>query len=82
MKRTLLAMGAAVALAIAALPTAASAQHHRGGHFGHHFGGPRFSFGFGVGPGYYDYGYAGASCYRSERVLTPRGWRWRRVWMC
>ena len=59
MRRTLLAIGAAAALAIAALPTSASAQHHFGGHFGHFgFGGPRISFGFGAAPYAYDYDYA------------------------
>lgn len=83
MKRTVLAIAAAAALAIAAVPTTASAQHW-GGHWGgHHFGwgGPRISFGFGAAP-YYDYGYAGTACYRVHRVWTPFGWRWHRVWVC
>jgi hypothetical protein len=91
MRRTLLAMGAAVALAVAALPTAATAQHHGGVHFGggHFSGGPHFgfrgpgvTFGFGVGPGYYDYGSDYASCSQVQRVWTPRGWRMHRVWVC
>ena len=82
MKRTGLAIAAAAALAIAAVPSTASAQHW-GGHFGHFgghqfgFGGPRVAFGFGVAPApYYDYDdyYA---C-RVHRVWTPYGWRWRR----
>jgi hypothetical protein len=82
MKRTVLAIAAAAALAIAAVPSTASAQHW-GGHFGHFgghhfgFGGPRVAFGFGVAPApYYDYDdyYA---C-RVHRVWTPYGWRWRR----
>jgi len=84
MRRTLLAIGAAAALAIAALPTSASAQHW-GGHFGHHFGfgGPRISFGVGVAPYAYDYDYGyGPGCYRVHRVWTPFGWRIRRVWVC
>jgi len=86
MKRTLLAIAAAAALAIAAVPSTASAQHwggHWGGWGGHHFGwgGPRVSFGFGVAPSY-DYGYAGPACYRVHRVWTPFGWRWHRVWVC
>ena len=81
MKRTVLAIAAAAALAIA-VPSTASAQHW-GGHFGHFgghhfgFGGPRVAFGFGVAPApYYDYDdyYA---C-RVHRVWTPYGWRWRR----
>jgi len=82
MKRTVLAIAAAAALAIAAVPSTASAQHwgHGWGHFGGHhfgFGGPRVAFGFGVAPApYYDYDdyYA---C-RVHRVWTPYGWRWRR----
>jgi len=82
MKRTVLAIAAAAALAIVAVPSTASAQHW-GGHFGHFgghhfgFGGPRVAFGFGVAPApYYDYDdyYA---C-RVHRVWTPYGWRWRR----
>ena len=85
MRRTLLAIGAAVALAAAALPTSASAQRH--GHWGgHHFGGPGISFGFGVAPapfygGYYDYGFAD-DCYRVHRVWTSYGWRLRRMYVC
>jgi hypothetical protein len=79
MKRTVLAIAAAAALAVAAVPTTASAQHWGGhwGHFGgHHFGwgGPRISFGFGVAP-YSDYDYYACPVHR---VWTPYGWRWRR----
>jgi uncharacterized membrane protein len=85
MRRTLLAIGAAAALAVAALPTSASAQHW-GGHWGgHHFGGPGISFGFGVSPysAYdYDYGDYGPGCYRVHRVWTPWGPRLRRMWVC
>lgn len=78
MKRTLLAIAAAAALVVVAVPSTASAQ--RWGHGGwHHFGGPRISFSFGVRRPYYrdyayDYGYA---C-RVHRIWTPYGWRWRR----
>jgi hypothetical protein len=82
MNRTLLAIGAAAALTVAALPTSASAQHRWGGHFGHDgFGGPGISFGFGVAPYAYDYAY-GPGCYRVQRVWTRWGWRIRRVWVC
>jgi hypothetical protein len=84
MKRTLLAICAAAALAIAALPTSADARPF-GGHFGHfgHFGwgGPGIAFGLGVAPYAYDYAY-GPACYRVHRVWTPFGWRLRRVWVC
>jgi len=81
MKRTLLAIGTAAVLAVVAIPTAASAQHHWGGG---HFRGPGLSFGFGVpGPyyGYNDYGYTD-DCYRVRRVRTPYGLETRRVWVC
>ena len=83
MRRILLSIGAAAALAAAALPTTASAQRHWGGpHFG--FRGPGFAFGFGVpGPSYYDYVYNyGPDCYRVERVWTPYGMRVRLIWVC
>lgn len=83
MKRTMLAIAAAAALAVVAVPSTASAQ--RWGHGGWHhfggFGGPRIAFGFGVAPAY-DYGYAGPACYRVHRVWTPFGWRWHRIWVC
>jgi hypothetical protein len=89
MRLTLLAIAAASALVIAAVPISASAQpwgHHWGGHFGHFgFGGPAISFGFGApysSYGYdYDYDY-GPGCYRVHRVWTPWGWRLRRAWVC
>ncbi len=43
-----------------------------------HYGGPGIAFGF-AAP--YAYAYGG-SCYRGRRVLTPWGWRFRRVWVC
>jgi hypothetical protein len=82
MRRALLAIGAAMVLAVAALPTTAMAQHHHfGGHFGH-FGGPGIALGFGLGAPYYnDYAYA-PGCSHLVRVWTPYGWRLRRVWDC
>ena len=84
MRRTLLAIGAAVALAAVSLPTSAIAQRH---HWGGGFGGPGISFGFGVAPGpYYDYGYSdygdGGGCYQIRRIRTPFGWQAHRVWVC
>jgi len=53
-----------------------------GGHFAHddfHHG-RRF---FAGGPFYDDYYYDyGTDCWRSERVHTPAGLRWRNVWTC
>jgi hypothetical protein len=88
MRRTLLAIGAAAALAAAALPTSANAQHYNWGG-GPHFRGPGISFDFGVAPsygyvapsyGYYDYGYG--DCYQLRHMRTPFGWRTQRVWVC
>jgi hypothetical protein len=85
-KPFILALGTALALATA-VPTVASAQHHRAWHGGHWGGGhwrggfwrgPRITFGLGFGAPYYAYG----SCYRLHRVWTPYGWRWRRGWVC
>ena len=92
MKRALLAIAAAAALAVAAVPGTASAARfgpeggHFGGHFGshfeggRHFGGPPFSFGFGVAR-FYDYDYVGPGHFEAHRVWTPFGWRWERVWV-
>jgi hypothetical protein len=30
----------------------------------------------------YGYSYRYHPCYRTERVRTRSGWRWRRVWVC
>lgn len=54
------------------------------GFAGHGFRG-RFFTGYGLGfygpYAYYpDYTYDG--CYRLHRVLTPYGWRWRRIYVC
>jgi len=57
------------------------------GHFRHHrhfrnFA--PFAIGFGV-PYYNDYYYAGYpydDCYRTMRVPTRYGWRWRQVYVC
>jgi hypothetical protein len=85
MRKALLALGTAAALAFS-VPTVANAQHHFGHWGGGHFGGPRLSFGFGVGAPYayagpyaYDYGYG---CRQARRVWTPFGWRWHTVWAC
>jgi len=78
MKKILIAAGAALMLAVS-VPSVASAQwgFHHGFHGFHHgFFGPRIGFRIGVAP------YAFASCRRVERVWTPFGWHWRRVWVC
>jgi hypothetical protein len=37
-----------------------------------------------VGPFFNDYGYYdyGSNCWQSQRIHTPAGWRWHRVWAC
>ena len=87
---------AALVASVAALPTAASARWHGGWGWG--AGAAGFGIGLGLGaaaaspyygyygPGPYYYGggpyaYAGG-CWRSRRVWTPYGWRWRRVNVC
>jgi hypothetical protein len=45
------------------------------------FFGPGFAFGYFPGYDYYAYDYDD-SCYQLERVHTPYGWRWHRVWVC
>jgi hypothetical protein len=77
-RKTLIALGATIALGAAALaPTAASAgggwhgHHHHGWHGGY--------YGFGFGPTYV----AGPDCYVVKRLVdTPYGPRWRRVTVC
>ena len=85
-----LATAATIAAAVIAVPSASEARpwHHHGG-----WGGPGIVGGLAAGAliggalagpyynGYYGYGpgpYAYGECYR-RRVMTPYGWRWRRV---
>jgi len=47
----------------------------------------RRNFLFFAGPYYDDFGYynevySDEGCLQYERVRTPRGWRWHRVWVC
>jgi hypothetical protein len=85
-----IALAAALALGSISFATEASARGGHGGHFGGgHFGGGHFGgfhrgfggfgLGYGYGPGYYSY-YGG--CWRTRRVATPWGWRWRRINVC
>jgi hypothetical protein len=80
MRRTILAIGSALALTVAGLSSPVMAQRHMhfGGHYGfRHFGGPGFAVR--LGAPYYAYG---SACYSAQRVWTPFGWRWHRVWVC
>ena len=49
--------------------------------YGYGYGYPyRYGYGYpSYGGGYYAYG---GGCYRTVRVYTPYGPRWRRVWVC
>ena len=85
-----------IAAAAIAVPTAASARGGHGGHGGWHGGGGHWHGGgwrgggfyrgfYGAGIGLYAapyYAYNGYGCWRTVRVGTPYGWRWRRVWVC
>lgn len=75
LRKLTIALVATVALGAAALaPTAASAKPwggFGGFHHFHHFGG------IGIGVGYVD-----DSCYMTQRVLTPYGYRFRTVNVC
>jgi hypothetical protein len=81
LRKLALAFAATAAIGFAAIPTGASAAWH--GHSGWHGGGWRgpgwgfYGAPYAYGPGPY-YG----NCYRSVRVGTPYGPRWRRVWVC
>jgi len=75
LRKLTIALVATVALGAAALaPSAASAKPWGGwgwGGYHHHFGH------FGIGVGYVD-----DSCYMTQRVLTPYGYRFRTVNVC
>lgn len=91
LRKIIIGCATVIAIAAAAAPTTAEARWHGGGgwhgggwHGGGYYrggwgwGGPRF-----YGGGYYPYGgYAYGGCYRTARVFTPYGPRWRRVWVC
>ena len=80
LRKLMIACAAIGAIAVVSIPTDASARGgHRGGGW-HHGGGWRG--GFGPRFGYYPYAYGAYGCYRTVRVFTPFGPRWRRVWVC
>ena len=82
LRKIMMACVAAAAIAVVALPTEASARWrghgwHGGWHGGYYRGwGPRIGF----YPYYGAYGYGG--CWRTVRIFTPFGPRWRRYWVC
>ena len=79
-RKLTIAFAAAATLGAAALaPTTASAKPFGFGGYHHHFGG----FGLvGVVDAAVDAAVVSESCYVSQRVLTPRGYRWRTVNVC
>jgi hypothetical protein len=97
MRRTVLAIGSALALTLAGLSAPAIAAPHGhiggpgfgrfGGVRGPAFGGPRFGFRGGFRGPRFGFGFgapffAYGSCSTVHRVWTPFGWRWRRIWVC
>jgi len=88
MRRIMLVIVAIAAVGLAAQSTDAWARGGWHGHGGWHGGWHR---GWRGGWGYFAYPYYGpyyyapyyyGGCYRVRSVLTPYGWRWRRVWVC
>jgi hypothetical protein len=84
LRKLIIVFAATAAIGAAAIPTSASAHWHGGWYGGWHggwHGGWR-----GSGWGYYPYAFAPipyyGGCYRTVRVSTPYGWRWRHVWVC
>jgi hypothetical protein len=92
--RKVLAILTVTALAIFGGSSAFAAGHgghgggggHFGGGHGGGFGGGGFvgpGIGFGIAPGYYDYGYGSdPGCYQVQRVWTGRRWQMRQVQVC
>jgi hypothetical protein len=86
LRKMMMACVAAAAIATVAIPTDASARWYgHGGWRGGWHGGYGYR-GWGYRPyAYYPYAYgayAYGGCYRTVRVFTPWGPRWRRVWVC
>lgn len=82
LRKLALALAASATICVAAIPTTASADWH--GHGGWHGGGSWRGPGWGFYGAPYAYGpvlYSGG-CYRTVRVRTAYGPRWRRVWVC
>ena len=94
-RKIMFALVALATIGAAAVPSAAQARGGwRGGGRGWGRGwgwGPAVGVGIGLGlaagypyygGGYYGYGPGPYGCWRTVRVGTPYGWRWRRVWVC
>jgi hypothetical protein len=92
LRKIVIGLACAAAIAFVAVPTNASARGGWHGHGSHGYGWHGYGWrggwrgrGYYGYPGYY-YPYAyypyAYSCYRNVRVATPFGWQWRRVWVC
>jgi hypothetical protein len=95
-RKIMFALVALATIGAAAVPSTAQARGgFRGGGrgFGRGFGWGGVGLGLGLGLaagypyygggyGYYGYGPGPYGCWRTLRVGTPYGWRWRRVWVC
>jgi hypothetical protein len=95
LRKIAIALVALATIGAAAVPSTAQARGGwRGGGRGWGRGwgwGPAVGVGIGLGlaagypyygGGYYGYGAEPYGCWRTVRVGTPYGWRWRRVWVC
>ncbi|HET7884629.1 MAG TPA: hypothetical protein VFL62_00255 [Bradyrhizobium sp.] len=80
LRKLTIAFAAAATLGAAALaPSTASAKPIGFGGYHHHFGGWGV---VGLVDAAVDAAVVSESCYVSQRVLTPRGYRWRTVNVC
>jgi len=96
LRKTIIALFAVAAVGLVSPSvTFAAGGHHGGGHGGGGFHGGGFhgggfrggGFGLGIGGYGYPYGYGGyyddGGCYLvRQRVMTPYGWRLRRIQVC
>lgn len=96
LRRIVMACAAIAAVAVVMAPTDADARWRGGWRGGYYRGwgpavglglglglGAGYGYGYGYGYPYYGGGYyAYGGCYRTVRVYTPYGPRWRRVWVC
>jgi len=86
LKKIMIALVALAAIGGAVVPTGAQARGWRGGRGFYRGGFYRGYRGWGLGPrwgyrGYYP-AYGAYGCWRTVRVFTPWGPRWRRMWVC
>ena len=90
-RKIMFALVALGTIGAAAVPSTAQARGWGRGGRGWGWGGAAVGLGLGLGlaagypyygGGYYAYGPGPYGCWRTVRVGTPYGWRWRRVWVC